>query len=203
MFAAHGMLAQAAVVGASALAVNYIGTTAQTGLSFSSIDLGTPAAGRILVFGYGGYKGSNLSVSGITAPAGACTQAISVSASNRHAELWYIEDAVNGSGNVTVSLSGSSNGDWLDVWEILGASAAAPAITTLSGSLSYGSQPLAAIGVGQAQSAGMSLTGFDTDYDDNGGSGDHYHIGGSSLITSLGGSFSVNGATTDVIAAWS
>lgn len=200
LFAMNSLLVPAAA-GGVALSVNYVGTVAQASTTFSSYDLGTPAAGRILVFGYGGYKGSSIGLSSLTVAGSAATKADSPANNTRYCAIWYIEDSTNSSGTVTLG-GASANYHWLDCWEILGASSATPVHTSTTGTLSgYASRPVVAIGVGQAQSSGMSLTGLTTDYSENDGS-DHYHIAGSSLVESAGGTYTVNGSTTEVVAGW-
>jgi hypothetical protein len=151
------------------------------------------------VIGIGGYKGSNLGVTSVNVAGSSASQATNPSDSNRHSEIWYIEDSSNSSGTVEINWSGSPNECWVDIWEITGASSATPAQTSTSGSITPSSQPAAVIGVGQRQGS-MSLTGLTEDYYGNDG-GDHYHIAGSYLDEG-GATYSVVDATTDGLAVW-
>lgn len=186
--------------GGIGLGVNYIGTTliGSGGSPSDTLALGTPSAGRVLALGIGGYKGSSLGVASVNVAGSSADQATNPSNSNRHSEIWYIEDSLNSSGIVEVNWSGSPNECWVDIWEITGASSATPAQTSASGSITPASQPAVVIGVGQRQGS-MSLTNLTEDY--NGLDGDHRHIAGSYLDES-GASYSINDATTDGLAVW-
>lgn len=200
MFALNAMLAGASSGGGGSIAVNYVGTTMiGSGSSPSdTLSLGTPSAGRILVIGVGGYVGSSRGVDSVTVAGSSADQATNPSNSNRHSEIWYIEDSSNSSGTVQVNWSGSINECWVDIWEITGASSATPAQTSTSGSVTPSSQPAVVIGVGQRQGS-MSLTNLTEDY--YAADVDQYHIAGSYLDES-GATYSVVDATTDGLAVW-
>lgn len=201
MFGQHMLLVGASGGGGGSLAVNYVGTTLMGSGSSPSgtLSLGTPSAGRILVIGIGGFVGSNRTVDSVNVAGSPASSAVSPSSSNRHAEIWYIEDSSNSSGTVEINWSGSVNECWVDIWEITGAASATPAQTSTSGSITPSSQPAVVIGVGQRQGS-MSLTNLTEDYYDNNG-GDHYHIAGSYLDES-GATYSVVDANTNGLAVW-